>query len=219
MRGLRHSLDKLRDVNGDLANEFDRVSRELEHHAISSEADSTVPGFYDQQTRTHRLLSEKWDTAVGRISEIDGFTHFLQAIPFTALQPAAMEGPVIIVNISEYRSDAIILIKSHPLILVCLPSASPDALQQLAQDLSSALTLDRNNWKHIGPILQMLWDIVVSPVVNQLVALGLRKSHGFGGVRPPIFALCPSMLPVHTNADTRTFPISTPRPIRPLCPH
>jgi hypothetical protein len=76
MRGYRHSLDKLRDVNVDLANEFDRVSRELEHHPISSDVDSAPPGLYDQQTRTHRLLSEKWDAVVGRIRQIDGFTSY-----------------------------------------------------------------------------------------------------------------------------------------------
>jgi hypothetical protein len=141
MRGFRHSLDKLRDVNGDLANEFDCVSRELEQHAISSDVDSEKPGFYDRQTRRHRLLSEKWDAVVEQIRQIDGFTNFLQAIPFANLQPAAAEGPVIIVNISEYRSDAIILLKSHPPVHVHLPDASPHALRELSESLSSSLAL------------------------------------------------------------------------------
>jgi CHAT domain-containing protein len=175
IRGYRHSLDNLRDVNGDLANQFDRVSRELEHHAISSDVDSAQPGLYDRQTRKHRLLSEKWDAVVGQIRQLDGFTNFLQAIPFTNLQPAATEGPVIIVNISRYRSDAIILLKSHPPVLVCLPDASPDALRELSETLSSSLILESNSLSIIL-ILRELWDLVVSPVVDQLTVLGVIEN-------------------------------------------
>jgi hypothetical protein len=175
MRGYRHSLDKLRDVNRDLANEFDRVSREVEHHAISSDVDSAQPGFYDRQTRTHRLLSEKWDSVVGQIRQLDGFTNFLQAIPFTNLQPAATEGPVIIVNISQYRSDAIILLESHPPVLVCLPDASPASLRMISESLSSFLARESNSFP-IFTILQQLWDIVVSPVADQLAILGVIEN-------------------------------------------
>jgi hypothetical protein len=37
-----------------------------------------------------------------------GFSDFLPAIPFTTLQTVAAEGPIIVINISRYRSDAII---------------------------------------------------------------------------------------------------------------
>jgi tetratricopeptide (TPR) repeat protein len=175
MQGLRHPLDKLRDASGTLADQFDRTSRELERHAMSIDIESHLPGFYDQQTKKHRILSEKWDEAVRQIRQIDGFTNFLQAVPFSTLRLAATEGPVIIVNISQYRSDAIILLNSIAPVLVSLPNASPDTLRELAKDLSSALALDHDSWKGIHPILRKLWDIVVSLVVDRLSTLGVLK--------------------------------------------
>ena len=192
MRGYRHSLDKLRDVNGNLANEFDRVSRELEHRAISSDVDSVLPDFYDRQARTHRILSEKWDVLVGQIRQLDGFTNFLQAIPFTNLRLAATEGPVIIVNVSQFRSDAIILLMSHPPVLLCLPDASPDALRKLSETLSLSLGLGSNS-SSIIVILRELWDLVVSPVVDRLAILGVTENSRIWWC--PTAALC--ALPLH----------------------
>jgi tetratricopeptide (TPR) repeat protein/CHAT domain-containing protein len=177
MQGYRHPLDKLRDIDRDLADQFERVSRELEHGAMSPDVQSLAlpPAFYDNQIHRHRILSEEWDTAVGRIRQTDGFANFLRAVPFTTLQSAATEGPIIIVNISHYRSDAIILQDPGPPVLVCLPGASPDALHQLSKELSSALTLDCNRSKRIVPILRELWDLVVFPVVHRLDTLGVAE--------------------------------------------
>jgi len=46
----------------------------------------------------------------------------IQAVPFDTLQTAAAEGPVILINISKYLSDAIILHINNPLLLVALPN-------------------------------------------------------------------------------------------------
>ena len=176
IRAYRHPRVQLRNMDPNLADEFDRVSRDLERHAIASQIESPLPpGFFDRQTERHRILSSNWDEVLQRIRQIDGFTHFLQAIPFASLQLAATEGPVIVVNISEYRSDAIILRQSDSPVLVCLPRATPEALLRLSKDLSSALALDNNSWKPIFPILRTLWDLVVAPVVDQLAILGVTK--------------------------------------------
>jgi hypothetical protein len=111
-------IDQLRDIDSHLADEFDRVSRELERRTISFDIKSRPPGFYDAQTTQHRILSENRDDVVPRIREREGFAHFLQAVPFTSLQVATEEGPVTIVNISRYRSDSIILQQREPPVLV-----------------------------------------------------------------------------------------------------
>jgi hypothetical protein len=173
LRGYRHPLEELRDIDGELAHHFEYVSGELERLAMFSDAESmaiplgSVPNpsvSYDRKMRRHRILSEERDTVVERIRQIDGFANFLQPIPFTTLQSAAADGPVILVNISEYRSDAIILRNAHRPESVCLPGASPDTLHRLFTQLYSALTRDRS--KRILPVLQELWDVVVSPVIE-----------------------------------------------------
>jgi hypothetical protein len=117
LRGYRHPLEELRDVDEKLAHDFEYVSGELERLAMSSDAEAKAVSLgsdldpsvsYEKKMQRHRLLSEEWDTVVQRIRQIDGFANFLQPIPFTTLQSAAADGPVIVVNISQYRSDAII---------------------------------------------------------------------------------------------------------------
>ena len=132
LRGYRHPLDELRAIDKELLTEFEALSRQLERLAMSSESQSTTfPGSnqakpfisvsFDAKMQHHRILSEKWDNAVGKIRQIDGFADFLQAIPFATLQTAAAEGPVIIVNISRYRSDAIIIRDiGDPVLIPCI---------------------------------------------------------------------------------------------------
>ena len=69
---------------------------------------------------------------------IDGFHNFLQAVPFTTLQIAAVEGPVILINISNYRSNAIIIHIDKPPTLVTLPNVRPEHLTSLGQQLALA---------------------------------------------------------------------------------
>ena len=71
MQGFRHPLDKLRKIDGDLADEFDHVGRELEHHAMSFDIEPLPPGFYERRTKKHCILSERWDQVVQRIRCIE----------------------------------------------------------------------------------------------------------------------------------------------------
>ena len=53
------------------------------------------------------------------------------------LRQAALDGPVIIVNISKARSEAVILFPDSRLpVLVCLPNASPQNLVSFFTQLS-----------------------------------------------------------------------------------
>jgi hypothetical protein len=118
LRGYRQ-LEELRHIDGELARHFEHVGGEFERLAMFSDAepmaiplgsDPDPSVSYERKMQRHRILSEEWDTVVERIRQIDGFANFLQPVPFTTLQSAAADGPVILVNISEYRSDAVMLI-------------------------------------------------------------------------------------------------------------
>ena len=122
----------------------------------------------------HRILSKDWDDTVKKIRQKEGFADFLQAAPFATLQKAAVEGPVIIVNINRYRSDAIILRDIGDPILVPIPEISPNDLNQLSSKLIKATASDgRDSARQILPILRSLWDNIAFPVRVQLVALGV----------------------------------------------
>ena len=128
----------------------------------------------DVQMRRNRILSENWEKAVQQVRAIEGFNNFLQAVPFATLQAAAADGPVILINISDYRSDAIILHINSPPLLVPLPEVQPNHLTHLAEQL----TLARGRAdcsKDIPPILRALWKNIVSPIVDRLAEIGVPE--------------------------------------------
>ena len=119
----RHPLDQLHQVDRELADLLQTLNVQCEHLSISSgsrlldsEEPMVLPPLDVQMWRNH-ILSENWEKAVEQVRTIEGFNNFLQAVPFTTLQAAAADGPVILINISDYHSDAIILhINSPPLL-------------------------------------------------------------------------------------------------------
>jgi tetratricopeptide (TPR) repeat protein len=186
MRGYRQPLDELREVDRELAEEFESLSDRLERYAMSSETNSKAANWqmdfrgtslpFEVRQQRFRILSEKWNKTVKRIRQIKGFANFLDPVPFTALRHAAVEGPVIIVNVSDYRSDAIIIRNIGLPILVQLPNARCDKLTQLASefsDTSASRAVDSS--AKLSSILRCIWDIIVGPVTHQLIALGIPQ--------------------------------------------
>ena len=174
MAGYRSLLDQLRQVDKLLADKFEMLSGQLER--LESEI-STSPVHVEAQMQRSYILSEEWEETVGQIRKIKDFSNFLQAVPFTTLRTAAAEGPIILINISHARSDAIILHIDNPPILVTLPDVQPEYLISLAKKLafatqSGAVT---NSQQLIIPILRDLWNDIVSPVCDSLRKLAVPE--------------------------------------------
>jgi CHAT domain-containing protein len=181
MEQYKHPLDQLRQVDKELADLLQTLSIEREHFSISSGSsrllDSEGPMILhplDVQMRRNRILSEDWEKVVERVRKIEGFSNFLQAVPFATLQAAAAEGPVILINISSYRSDAIILHSNGPPLLVPLPEVQPNHLARLAAQLTLARSRADCS-KNIPPILRALWNNIVSPIVDRLAEIGIPE--------------------------------------------
>jgi tetratricopeptide (TPR) repeat protein len=146
-----------------LAEAFTTVAHQLEHNAVSDDVDIGL----------QRTLSEKWTQLLQKIRTLDGFADFLQAVPFGTLKSAADEGPIIMVNISDYQCNAIILQSSSSPTVVALPDISPDILKQLVPTPGEAMN---GPPKGAAATLRTLWDTVVQPVVNQLVILEVPEN-------------------------------------------
>ncbi|PSR85644.1 hypothetical protein PHLCEN_2v5373 [Hermanssonia centrifuga] len=217
MRGYRHSIEQLQESNPDLAEEFKGVCQQLEHITVSSEPIlpemapipvSTTPYTaqvldFDAKVTKNRQLSDDYERIISEIRQIDGFSSFLQATPFSTLQTAASEGPVILVNVNEHRSDAIILRATEAPLLVPLP----ENLFAIVDTLSARLVVvDRINRDEdrkgvarqpkqldMGNILQLLWESACQPI-----ALALQEMEHPKGSRVwwcPVGRL--SALPLH----------------------
>jgi CHAT domain-containing protein len=189
-----------------LASEFEIISRRLELLAFSAENTPVMdpgdytpvitggrdipktislfrqnPEVYDAQLREQRKLSEQWNAVVEKIRSIEGFSHFLKAVPFATLQNAAADGPVVVVNISKYRSDAIIILESLDPILVPLPHrTTPKILERLYTKFRKAHSQSSSKFNNLlsnelCTCLGILWELVVGPVVDELRKVGVER--------------------------------------------
>ncbi|MEU1268495.1 CHAT domain-containing protein [Streptomyces sp. NPDC005799] len=54
-------------------------------------------------------LAREWDELVDQVRELNGFKDFLRPPTLETLRPAASGGPIVIVNVSRWRCDALIV--------------------------------------------------------------------------------------------------------------
>jgi len=126
-------------------------------------------------------IDENWADLMGRIRSLDGMAGFLRAPSVQALRRHAEQGPVVVVNVSARRCDALILRADaeQPVLTVPLTGLTlADVVAQLLR-LSGAvfaapndpsLLTRRDAQRDLDEILRWLWDRVTSPVLD---ALGL----------------------------------------------
>jgi tetratricopeptide (TPR) repeat protein len=156
-----------------------------------------------------RELAERLDEVIAEIRALPGFDRFMLPQPFSELQRAADQGPVVLVNVSGIRSDAIIL-TSGGVEVVPLSELRPAAVRDQAVALFSALgdaqhaaaqgTRDEAEAR-LSQQLRWLWDSVTGPVLEQLGVTGIP-----GADQPwPRVWWCPSgllaFLPLHAAGD------------------
>ncbi|KAG2141081.1 TPR-like protein [Suillus clintonianus] len=168
---LRSPLDELSlsgDTGAALENEFKQLSFGL-RKALDLSTEERSPQI--------RQLTMQWNDVVSRIRMLPGFSRFLLPPLFSNLQKAAEEGPVIIVNASQYGCDALIVFSAQDPVHVPLDiphtevSELSSEFQSLAEQFGSS---DRQN--KLVSILRKLWDCVVDPVVRALRASNIH--HG-----------------------------------------
>ncbi|KAJ6529019.1 CHAT domain-containing protein [Mycena vulgaris] len=198
MRGYRHPIADLRGVNVSLAERFKAASAQLERTSLALKQPSNMltsismvasvfffdpksvsvgpePAATDNKLRRHRLLSQEWKRILDEIRQTAGFADFLRTPSFGTLKTAAQEGPIILVNVSVARCDAIIVHINGPPHLIPLPDASPALFDSLTIRLQDALGSERNRRpKGLVVVLRELWRAVVHPVVEELNSLGIE---------------------------------------------
>ncbi|MDN3027160.1 CHAT domain-containing protein [Streptomyces sp. S.PB5] len=180
-------LDDLAQAAPALARRLDEVHaalRALSSTDTSSTADTAglphpATSVKDDDRRV-RLAHER-DRLLTRVRNLRGFEDFLSAPAYHRLTRAAAEGPVIVLNISSYRSDAIIMTQRGTPVVVRLSQAADEeqatlrandyihALQQL-QDAAASGALGEmvKARMRIRAALDWLWTAVTAPVLDRL---------------------------------------------------
>ncbi len=194
----RTDLTDLQSAHPELAAAFIAARDSLDSPSASAPLD------VDSQRR----MAARFDEAVARIRALPGFERFLQPARFEQLLGAAAGGPVVLVNVSRIRSDALVL-GPGGVDVVPLPSLRPEAVRGQVEAFLDALERARDPRGddttrddaegELAATLAWLWDAVAGPVLDKFAA---------GGPVQPVW-WCPSgllaLLPLHAAGrhDTR----------------
>ncbi|MFI1916578.1 CHAT domain-containing protein [Nocardia sp. NPDC020380] len=165
---VRSDLSDLAMRDKDLADRFGELRDLLDHDRNLDDAGYAAPD-------RHQLAGE-FENLLGRIRELDGFASF--ALPPTRdeLLAAAAHGPIVAVNISEYRCDALLL-SADGVTGLRLRDLSAELVTEkaLAFHRASAAAqqgttlLERYTARaQLNQILEWLWDAAAGPVLDKL---------------------------------------------------
>jgi hypothetical protein len=205
--GIRSSLIDLKKLDASLAREFEKVAQALDAGAFQDQKrDSfTLPaeGSIANSTEERRHLADQLECLLLRIRALKGFQNFMEPLPFSQLRRAAAGGPVIILNVSSYRCDALVVTVDRPPELVPLPDLSLGRVSELAADVrkhQNRQGQDPQGFRScLKAILPEIWRTTVSPVVKTLGYSDLQEKSDF---KPRIW-WCPtgplSFLPIHAS--------------------
>ena len=108
-------------------------------------------------------------TVIANIHELPGLSRFLLLPLFPDLQLAASEGPVIIVNASQYSCDALVVLLDRDPIHVPLATGQ-DGVRDLSAELHilTVRATRADMTRELASVLRKLWDQIISPIVNLL---------------------------------------------------
>ncbi|KAI0252442.1 TPR-like protein [Lactifluus subvellereus] len=194
MRSLRTPLQHLRGIDKALADEFTEISQALEAvitttnvtDFLQTPADTIDDGLaigrkdtFSRDIAEKHRLSEELEKVISRIQALSGFENFWRPAPFRHLQTAAMDGPVVIVNLSNHRSDILIVRSTHPVVHIPTPTNFFHKVTKLAHQLSetrkSYLLESKKYDRVLQQTLEELYELVGQPVAEMLRELGIPE--------------------------------------------
>ncbi|KAJ7493174.1 CHAT domain-containing protein [Mycena galericulata] len=108
---LRSPVDSLKQTHPDLAEKLEFLTKELERSATrdNSPQRSSASQFLQETAQKYHELNHEWAILLKEIREMDRFDRFLLPKGMSELSLAAVQGPVVVLNISVLRCDALIL--------------------------------------------------------------------------------------------------------------
>ena len=191
---LNTDITHLKEMHEGLALKFDRLRNTISHlQPQTVVTDSTAPNRLDQ----HRLARE-YNECLCLIRQQEGFHNFLMMEEPSRLQIYAAQGPVVILNASQFRGDAIIITSAA---VMSLHLVRFDLEQYFIQADNFQAALKSNPDNASTPYkssLKWLWEVVAEPVLDKL-----GFTHG-GQDLPRVWWIVNGwncLLPIHAAGD------------------
>ncbi|MGW3124204.1 CHAT domain-containing protein [Streptomyces sp. NPDC001107] len=172
----RTDIGRLRSLHPELAQRLEAIRDALDSAGagdLLSEQVTAAPQASDLDYEQRLLLAREWDGLVERIRRLDdSLADFLRRPGARRLQAAAAEGPIVVLNVAERRSDALIL-TAEQLHTVPLVDVTPERVAEYVVDFYLALQdpAKLSARATMEDVLAWLWDAVARPALD---ALGRR---------------------------------------------
>lgn len=172
---VRTDLTALRAGHPSMAAEFEELREALDGPpatptGIAADSPAATRVDEDRQRAVRRARSTRWEELLAEIRAQDGFAGFGGALPPDPMSGQGDQGPVVFLNVSELRSDAIILdagrIRTVPLDV--RPHEATRQTRKMLDALSPERILDPARQKPVHQVLAWLWDALVEPVADCL---------------------------------------------------
>jgi hypothetical protein len=205
---LRLELKELRKQNQRLADELESIGHALLRGNFCDLKENTMT---EEDSQAHRRSARRFEQLIDEARQLTDFEHFLRRTPIAELRSAAADGPVIIINMSKYRCDAVI-IRSHADELIHMPlSTKMTDINLLAENLSKAvMTFERGETLYVDPVvlkdaLNKIWSLLGRPIIDKLEALRELKPDSLSRVWWCVTGML-TFFPIHA-----AFPRSHPK--------
>ncbi|KAJ7919723.1 CHAT domain-containing protein, partial [Mycena leptocephala] len=193
---LRTPLDDLSTVRPDLSDSLTDLSRKLEQASFRDISRNLATDHQDRAIAIEseglrcRQLNKDWEQVIQTVRTLPRFEDFMRPKGISALQRAAVSGPVIILSATKSTGFALIVTVDREVqYLRLLDMVSPTARLFGGREG----IIDRSSDEVFQGLLAHLWNTVVKPVFE---ALDLKKS-----ADPPRLWWCPigplAFLPIH----------------------
>ncbi|MFJ2266632.1 CHAT domain-containing protein [Streptomyces sp. NPDC087849] len=192
---IRTDVTGLRRAEPELADRLTALRLRLDGPGTEFPGGSAVPpgGLSRRAAEERRRAVAEFDALLDDIRRLPGFEGFLRPPTTAELCAQAVEGPVVVVNTSDFRCDALVLhhdrIQVVPLAGLTETAArtraesfaqAVDASQDPARTVLERLTAQKSVHETLG----WLWDVVAEPVLD---ALGLVSEPAPGRPWPRIW--------------------------------
>ncbi|EFQ99578.1 hypothetical protein MGYG_02590 [Nannizzia gypsea CBS 118893] len=161
----RSNISDLKIAHPELCAEYERLLFEI---------NKSIANNTDNQTRMAALASRvkavaKLETCIRDIQQLPGFSHFHKALTAKQMQSCSTAGSIVVINITDLGSDAIIVTVDTVRVLPLPGLSAGQARDWINQDLTTTTLSDRGRKnKRYLEFLSWLWRGCVRPVLEEL---------------------------------------------------
>ncbi|KAH0558763.1 hypothetical protein GP486_004594 [Trichoglossum hirsutum] len=166
---MRSDISALREQHAELAKEFTSLRDELDSPTSERVASvSTDNASYSALQSKRFKAAQKFDDVIVRIRALPEFKNFLLPPTSDELMEAAEPGPIVIINLNQYRCDAF-LIERYQIRSLRLPDLYQGDVEEKLLYLRSSRISGASS---LRSVLEWLWHAVDFPCLQ---ALGLEQ--------------------------------------------